>query len=145
MQEKGRKIKISDLAVINGFYVEAVTRSSCPWYCSGVLFLVAVSSMAPRPRDTKTRAGRPLNKSPFPAEPRPRRPRHLADARAVAADLQRAARARRRLGRVAHARPSDRRREQKRRGGTTREGRLLTGSDAGTTLGPPPEHERVYI
>ena len=79
---------------------------------------------------TKTRAGRPLNKSALPAEPRPRRPRHLADARAVAADLQRAARVGGRLGRVAHARPSDRRREPERRGGTTREGRLLTRSDA---------------
>ena len=49
-----------------------------------------------------------------------------------------------RLGR-AQARPSDRRREPERRGGTTREGRLLTGSDAGATLGPPPEHERIYI
>jgi hypothetical protein len=79
---------------------------------------------------TKTRAGRPLNKSALPAEPRPRRPRHLADARAEPPDLQRAARVGGRLGRVAHARPSDRRREPKRRGGTTREGRLLTGSHA---------------
>ena len=80
--------------------------------------------------ENKTRAGRPLNKSALPAEPRPRRPRHLADARAEPPDLQRAARVGGRLGRVAHARPSDRRREPKRRGGTTREGRLLTGSHA---------------
>ena len=37
--------------------------------------------------ENKTRAGRPLNKSALPAEPRPRRPRHLADARAEPPDL----------------------------------------------------------
>ena len=98
-----------------------------------------------REKHHKTRAGRPLNKSPLPAEPRPRRSRHLADARAEPPDLQRAARAGGRLGRVAHARVSYRRREPARRGGATREGRLLARRDAGATAGPPPEHERVYI
>ena len=78
----------------------------------------------------KTRAGRLTNKSPLPAEPRLGRPRHLAHARVIITNLQRAARARGRLGRKSYARVGHWRREPTRRGGATREGRLSARSDA---------------
>ena len=93
----------------------------------------------------KKNTGRPLNKSALPAEPRPRRARHLADARAFITNLQRAARARGRLGFQSYARLGHRRREPTRRGGATREGRLSARRDAGAVARSPPEHERVYI